>query len=86
MNWHGNEKIEIRVDDTTWYEVSFFDSKEIEFTVNAVNDVPQLVVPTSQVMQEDSTLFIHGINISDVDSVLINVSFTSDAPSIAVVL
>lgn len=44
------------------------DSATVDITVDAVNNAPQLALPSAESINEDATASITGISVSDVDA------------------
>nr|MBW4583407.1 tandem-95 repeat protein [Tildeniella nuda ZEHNDER 1965/U140] len=70
VSFQGTETISITVNDNgnTGKGGALTDSKTIAVTVNSVNKPPAITVPTSQSVNEDTSLSLTGISISDLDA------------------
>ncbi len=69
-SFQGTDTISLLVNDNgnTGKGGALADSKTIAVTVNAVNKPPVITVPTAQSVNEDTSLSLAGISISDVDA------------------
>jgi VCBS repeat-containing protein len=61
-NFNGTARVGIQVSDG-----SLSDTDELSFSVEAINDAPDVSVPGSQTTDRDTPLTINGISVSDVD-------------------
>ncbi|PSB23629.1 Ig-like domain-containing protein [Stenomitos frigidus] len=69
-SFQGNDTISLTVNDNgnTGKGGALTDSKTIAVTVNPVNKAPAITVPASQSVNEDTSLSLSGISISDLDA------------------
>ncbi|DBA03616.1 TPA: hypothetical protein N0F65_006795 [Lagenidium giganteum] len=69
LNWYGNDTLTIVVTDqaSTGYTTVSTDRKVVTLSIASVNDLPQLVVPSTQYVAEDDELSIFGVSLNDVD-------------------
>ncbi len=70
LNFNGNDTLNISISDlgNSPNPPVLQDSDSLAITITAVNDAPVLAVPGAQVVDEDTTLFIPGITLADVDA------------------
>jgi ELWxxDGT repeat protein len=83
LNFNGSDALTIATNDlgNTGEPGALTDTDTVAITVNAVNDGPANTVPGAQVVDEDATLAISGISISDVDAGTANISVTLSVAS-----
>ncbi len=83
LNFNGSDALTITTNDlgNTGEPGALTDTDTVAITVNAVNDGPANTVPGAQVVDEDATLAISGISISDVDAGTANISVTLSVAS-----
>ena len=69
-HYNGTATVSVTVNDlgNTGHGGSLTDSDSFTITVNAVNDVPLITVPSTQNTNEDNNLSITTLSIADVDS------------------
>lgn len=69
LNWYGNDTLRLVVTDqsSTGFSPTTSTGGSVILRVQSVNDAPQLIVPTANIMLEDDELSIFGISVHDVD-------------------
>uniref|UniRef100_K3WKI4 IPT/TIG domain-containing protein n=1 Tax=Globisporangium ultimum (strain ATCC 200006 / CBS 805.95 / DAOM BR144) TaxID=431595 RepID=K3WKI4_GLOUD len=69
LNWYGNDTLRVAVTDqsSTGYSPTVSHEESVMVNINSVNDEPQIVVPTTQIMLEDEEISIFGVSVDDVD-------------------
>ncbi|MBW4471648.1 MAG: tandem-95 repeat protein, partial [Stenomitos rutilans HA7619-LM2] len=69
-DFNGSDVITVNVNDNgnTGNGVALSATKSLSIAVTPVNDAPILTVPTAQVVNENTTLHVTGVSISDVDA------------------
>ncbi|RLN72481.1 hypothetical protein BBJ28_00001053 [Nothophytophthora sp. Chile5] len=69
LNWYGDDELRLKVADqgVTGFTAATTDETSITIRIASVNDVPQLLVPTTQFFLEDQQISIFGVRVHDVD-------------------
>ncbi|RLN47837.1 hypothetical protein BBJ28_00001737 [Nothophytophthora sp. Chile5] len=69
LNWYGDDELRLKVADqgVTGFTAATTDEISVTIHIASVNDVPQLLVPTTQFFLEDQQISIFGVRVHDVD-------------------